>query len=110
MRRTVICLCAGLGLALAGGGAASAGEVSGTGEEVPGADRAHSECAFSGLDIADADEGNPPGYDDDLIGERGSQSPGGKDRYHGVQSYGAFVSTVGKDSVPVSPGMACRGN
>ncbi len=39
---------------------------------------------------------------------RGNQSPGGVDRYHGVQSYGIFVQAGLKDIVP-SPGMACNG-
>lgn len=110
MTRTLICLCAGVGLALSGGGAAMAGEVGGTGEEVHAPDHARSECAFSGLDTADAEEGNPPGFDDDMIAERGNQSPAGKDRYHGVQSYGAIVSVAGKDALPITPGDACRGN
>ncbi|MFE6509235.1 hypothetical protein ACFVDI_02420 [Nocardioides sp. NPDC057767] len=97
------------GLVLAGAGAASAGEVNGTGGEIPAPDHASSECVFSGLDTADAIEGNPPQFNDDALGVRGNQSPGGEDRYHGVQSYGIFVRAGLKEFVP-SPGEACRGN
>ena len=64
---------------------------------------------FSGLDTADAIEGNPEGFNDDALAMRGNQSPGGVDRYHGVQSYGVFVRADLKDVVP-SPGMACNGS
>ncbi|MEI7058218.1 hypothetical protein WBG06_20495 [Nocardioides sp. CCNWLW239] len=97
------------GLVLAGAGAASAGEVNGNGDDIPAPDRASSECVFSGQDTADAIEGNPPGFDDDALGERGNQSPGGTDRYHGVQSYGVYVRAGLKAFVP-SPGVACRGH
>lgn len=96
------------GLVLAGAGAASAGEVNGNGKEIPAPDRASSACVYSGLDTADAIEGNPPGFDDDELAERGNQSPGGNDRYHGVQSYGMFAKAGLKSFVP-SPGEACRG-
>jgi hypothetical protein len=96
------------GLMLAGAGAASAGEVNGNGGEIPAPDRASSECVYSGLDTADAIEGNPPQFNDDALAMRGNQSPGGKDRYHGVQSYGIFVRAGLKQFVP-SPGEACRG-
>lgn len=109
MKKTVITLAATLGLVLASATGAMAGEVNGNGDPVPGADNASSECAFSGLDTEDSVEGNPPGFDDDFYAVRGNQSPGGKDRYHGVQSYGAIVKAGGKAEVP-SPGQACRGN
>lgn len=96
------------GLVLAGAGAASAGEVNGNGNDIPAPDRASSECVYSGQDTADAIEGNPPGFDDDALAVRGNQSPGGNDRYHGVQSYGMFAKAGLKDVVP-SPGMACNG-
>jgi hypothetical protein len=63
----------------------------------PGGDKAHSACHFSGRDLPDADEHNPPGFDDDAI-------TGGH-----VQSYGQIVSFGLKDAFP-SPGVACRGN
>ena len=97
------------GLVLAGTGVANAGEVNGNGDDIPAPDNASSECVFSGLDTVDSVEGNPPGRDDDALAVRGNQSPGGVDRYHGVQSYGIFVSAGLKDRVP-SPGEACRGN
>lgn len=100
---------AAAGLVLAGAGAANAGEVNGNGEDIPAPERAASECVFSGLDTADSIEGNPPGFDDDAVAERGNQSPGGVDRYHGVQSYGGYVRAGLKGVVP-SPGEACRGN
>lgn len=77
-------------------GAVSAGEYNGKGEPVPGGVNGRSECSFSGLDIADEEEMNPPGFDDDDILPR-----------H-VQSYGQLVSVGLKDFLP-SPGMACRG-
>ncbi len=97
------------GLVLAGAGAANAGEVNGNGDDIPAPTRAHSECVFSGLDTLDSIEMNPPGFDDDALAVRGNQSPGGRDRYHGVQSYGSFVRAGLKDAVP-SPGAACNGS
>ena len=88
---------------------AAAGEVNGNGDEIPAPDRAASECVFSGLDTADSIEGNPPEFNDDALAVRGNQSPGGVDRYHGVQSYGIFVRAGLKDVVP-SPGQACNGS
>lgn len=96
------------GLVLSGAGVANAGEVNGNGRDIPAPARAASECVFSGLDTADPIEGNPEGFDDDALAMRGNQSPGGVDRYHGVQSYGMFVRFGLKDFVP-SPGMACNG-
>ena len=96
------------GLVLSGAGVASAGEVNGNGADIPAPARAASECVFSGLDTADAIEGNPEGFNDDALAMRGNQSPGGVDRFHGVQSYGVFVRAGLKDVVP-SPGMACNG-
>ena len=63
---------------------------------------------FSGLDTADAIEGNPEGFDDDALAMRGNQSPGGVDRYLGVQSYGIFVR-AGLKAFEPSPGTACNG-
>ncbi len=97
------------GLVLSGAGVANAGEVNGNGKDIPAPTRATSECVFSGLDTADAIEGNPEGFDDDALAVRGNQSPGGVDRYHGVQSYGIFVRAGLKDFVP-SPGTACNGS
>lgn len=78
--------------------------------ELPSAVVLHvwSECVFSGLDTPDPLEGNPEGLDDDALAMRGNQSPGGVDRYHGVQSYGIFVRAGLKEGFP-SPGMACNG-
>lgn len=58
-----------------------------------------SECSYSGRDILDADEGNPPGFDDDGLTAQKNF----------VQNYGLFVSLGLKGVVP-SPGVACRGN
>ncbi len=52
-----------LGLA----GAASAGEYAGRGEPVPGGVNGASECSYSGQDLSDDLENNPPGFDDDDI-------------------------------------------
>lgn len=50
-------------------------------------------------------------FDDDAFAVRGNQSPGGVDRYHGVQSYGSFVSRVpGAKAFLPSPGVACNGS
>jgi hypothetical protein len=109
MKRVMSMCAVAAGLVLAGAGAASAGEVNGNGQDIPATNNASSECAFSGQDTLDAIEGNPEGFDDDALAMRGNQSPGGVDRYHGVQSYGIFVRAGLKDFVP-SPGVACRGN
>lgn len=97
------------GLVLAGAGMANAGEVNGNGLDIPAPDNAASECVFSGLDTLDAIEMNPPEFNDDALAIRGNQSPGGVDRYHGVQSYGIYVKAGLKAFVP-SPGMACNGS
>ncbi len=97
MKRAVIGCAVALGLVLGGGaGAAFAGETGGHGQPVPGAETANSACAYSGQDLPDAIEGNPPGFDDDFV-------TGGH-----VQSYGQWVRGGYKDMVP-SPGDACRG-
>ena len=109
MKRLIgTCLLAA-GLVLTGAGAANAGEVNGNGDDIPATERAASECAFSGQDTKDLVEDNPPGFDDDALAERGNQSPGGVERYHGVQSYGIYVRAGLKGAVP-SPGEACRGS
>lgn len=97
MRRVLTVTVFSLGLVLGSTSAAYAGETNGKGDPVPGADNAASECAFSGRDLPDSVENNPPGFDDDAI------------TIHGVQSYGQFVSQGLKAFVP-SPGEACRGN
>jgi hypothetical protein len=97
MRKVIIGGALAAGLTLGVGGTAFAGEVNGKGESIPGAHKASSECAFSGQDLPDDIENNPPGFDDDAIMIRG------------VQSYGPFVSQGLKAFVP-SPGDACRGN
>lgn len=109
MKRTITGCVIALGLVFAGAGAAQAGEVNGNGKPIPAPDRANSECAYSGLDTSDALENNPPGFNDDALAVRGNQSPGGKDRYHGVQNYGMFVKAGLKGVVP-SPGLACNGS
>ena len=108
MKRVMWSCAIAAGFVLAGASATNAAEVNGNGDPIPAPDRAASECVYSGQDTADSIEGNPPGFDDDALAERGNQSPGGVDRYHGVQSYGIFVRAGLKDVVP-SPGMACNG-
>ncbi len=98
MKRVTIGCVVALGLVLGGGaGAAFAGETNGNGDPIPGAQKASSACAFSGQDLPDAIEGNPPGFDDDFVTDG-----------H-VQTYGKYVSHGLKGAVP-SPGQACRGN
>jgi hypothetical protein len=97
MKRLALGFIVAFGLVLSGAGAASAGETNGNGDPIPGAANASSACAFSGQDLPDSIEGNPPGFDDDFVTD-------GR-----AQSYGKFVSHGLKDVVP-SPGEACRGN
>lgn len=109
MKRLIGSCVLAAGLVVSGAGAATAGEVNGNGQDIPAPQHAASECVFSGLDTLDAIEGNPEGFDDDALAVRGNQSPGGVDRFHGVQSYGIYVRAGLKEFVP-SPGMACRGH
>ena len=97
MRRAMIGLVVAASVVLGTSATAHAGEVNGRGEPIPGAHNASSECAFSGRDLPDEIENNPPGFDDGAIA------------IHGAQSYGQFVAAGLKDAVP-SPGEACRGN
>lgn len=96
MKRAAIGCVLGLGLVLGGAVSAQAGEYNGLGEYIPGAQVAHSLCAYSGKDIPDILEGNPPGFDDDAINGVGN-----------TQSYGVFVRIGMKGMVP-SPGVACN--
>ena len=109
MKRLMGTCAVAVGIVLAGAGAASAGEINGNGQDIPAPTKSSSECVFSGLDTPDSIEGNPEGFDDDALAVRGNQSPGGVDRYHGVQSYGIFVRAGLKGVVP-SPGQACNGS
>ena len=72
-------------------------EYNGKGEPVPGGKTGKSECSYSGKDVDDAVEGNPPGFDDDAITAVGNTR---------VQSYGMIVRIGGKAGAP-SPGFAC---
>lgn len=112
-RRAVITGVLALGLVFGSASAAFAGETRGNGEPNDNQGKAHSACHYSGLDVADSVENNDLGHDDDWASVRGNQSPAGKDRFHGVQSWGSFV--VGGASelltgMGLHPGMACRGN
>lgn len=89
MRRLLVSFAAA-GLVLGVSGTAHAGEVNGNGEVIPAPTHASSE-----------------GFDDDALAVRGNQSPGGKDRYHGVQNYGMFARLHLKAVVP-SPGQTCN--
>jgi hypothetical protein len=112
MKRWIEVAAVAAGLVLATAGTASAGEATGNGKPTPAPGNAASECVYSGQDTQDAPLGteiNPPGLNDDALAVRGNQSPGGVDRYHGVQSYGIFVRAGLKDVVP-SPGVACNGS
>ena len=97
MKRIAVGCVLALGLVLGSSAAATAGEYNGKGEYVPGGENGKSACSYSGRDVPDDLENNPPGGDDDFI-------TGGH-----VQSYGQIVKDGGKTMVP-SPGVACRGN
>ncbi len=97
MKRLAIGLIVTVGFVLGGSVPAHAGEYNGKGGPVPGAENASSACAYSGRDMPDDVEGNPPGFDDDEYTDG-----------H-VQSYGILVRAGLKAFVP-SPGVACRGN
>jgi hypothetical protein len=97
MKRAVTGILFVVSVVLGTSATAFAGEVNGKGEPIPGAQNASSECAFSGRDLPDEIENNPPGLDDDSIA------------IHGAQSYGQFVAAGLKGVVP-SPGVACRDN
>ena len=76
--------------------AASAGEVTGTGEDTAGPAHANSICVFSGLN----DDPDAPRTLDEELAPNG---PGGVS-----QSYGQDV-TLGLDPHVFNPGDACRG-
>ena len=96
MKRVVIGCIVALGLVVGGGaGAAFAGETNGKGEPIPGAHKASSACAFSGQDLPDEIENNPPGFDDDNV-TRASRA--------------MASSCAPAQGVAPSPGVACRGN
>jgi hypothetical protein len=97
MKHMIIGCVVALGLVFVGATSAQAGETNGKGEPIPGAENASSICAFSGQDLPDAEENQPPEFNDDFVTDG-----------H-VQSYGRFVSHGFKAVVP-SPGDACRGN
>lgn len=97
MKKTATSILIATGLTIGLGGTTFAGEYNGKGEPVPGGVKGRSECSYSGRDIDDSVENNPPGFDDDDV------------TIHGVQSYGQLVSQGLKDFLP-SPGQACRGN
>lgn len=97
MKRMAIGCILALGLVMGGASAAQAGETTGNGKPVPAPEHASSACAFSGQDLPDAEENQPPEFNDDAVTDG-----------H-VQSYGRYVSHGLKEAVP-SPGVACRGN
>jgi hypothetical protein len=80
-----------------------AGETTGNGEDTPGGGKAHSACNFSGQDLPDAEEDQPPQLNDDFVS---SPSEHAKTM---VQSYGMYVRADLKGVVP-SPGEACNGS
>lgn len=92
------------GLMLGLGGTAWAGEYTGNGYgDTQGPAHAKSECVYSGLDQPDAEEGNPPQFNDDALTQRGEADNG---KFRGAQNYGQFPSS-GVEA-PASPGMACN--
>ena len=74
MKPSLIICVATATLVLTGAGAANAGEVNGNGVDIPAPDHAASECAFSGLDTLDADEMQPPMYNDDAFAVRATRA------------------------------------
>ncbi|MFC7491000.1 MULTISPECIES: hypothetical protein [unclassified Knoellia] len=99
MKRIASTCIIAFGLVFGGGAAAHAGEYNGKGGSVPGGVNGKSECSYSGRDVPDSVEGNPPGFDDDALTSQRNYT----------QNYGLFVSLGLKGAVP-SPGEACRGN
>lgn len=99
MKRVASTCIIALGLVIGGAATAQAGEYNGKGEPVPGGVTGKSACSYSGRDIPDDVEPNPPGFGDDELSSQRNYT----------QSYGLFVSLGLKDMVP-SPGEACRGN
>jgi hypothetical protein len=97
MKRITIGCVLALGLVLGGATAAQAGETTGNGKPVPAPDHASSACVYSGQDLPDDQEVQPPEFNDDAFTDG-----------H-VQSYGRIVSHGLKEFFP-SPGDACRGN
>jgi hypothetical protein len=97
-RFATVCVCT-VGLVLGGAATAQAGEYSGKGKPVPGGEKGKSACSYSGRDVPDSVEGNPPGFEDDGL----------TSQKNFTQNYGLFVSLGMKGMVP-SPGEACRGN
>jgi hypothetical protein len=97
VKRVVITFAVAMGVTVGGAMSAHAGEYDGKGDPIPGAHMASSACAFSGQDLPDEIENNPPGFDDDFVTD-------GR-----AQSYGMYVKAGLKEFVP-SPGVACRGN
>ena len=101
MRRILTTAVATGAMVLASSTIAVAGEYDGNGNHVPGGVRGASLCSFSGLDIADDLEDNPPGRNDDDVALN----------YHGVQSYGQFVSLgANLRGTPLHPGSSCNPN
>ena len=97
MRKTLVAALLCSSIVGVSAGSALAGEYNGKGEPVPGGKTGKSECSYSGKDVDDAVEGNPPGFDDDDITAVGNTR---------VQSYGMIVRIGGKAGAP-SPGFAC---
>lgn len=107
MRRLAMTSLMALGLVVGSGSAAFAGETTGNGQPSPRQGHPASACSYSGQDVPDADEQNPPGFDDDWNtnpGKKETAVPSGAR----VQNYGQIVVAGGKDFAP-SPGVACRG-
>jgi hypothetical protein len=99
MKRVFITCALVVGLGVAGATSAQAGETKGTGEPIERGGTPASACSFSGRDLPDALENQPPQFNDDAI-------TGGH-----VQSYGMIVRAGLKDAgIFPGPGVACRGN
>ena len=107
MRRIAVTSVMVLGIAAGTSSVAYAGETTGNGKPVPRNGTPASACSFSGQDVPDSIEGNPPGFDDDDTtnpGKKETSVPSGVR----VQNYGQIVAAGGKAFAP-SPGVACRG-
>lgn len=97
MRKAVVGMGLAAALSLTMSGTVMAGEYNGKGKPVPGGVNGKSECSYSGKDVDDSVENNPPGFDDDDVTAVGNTR---------VQSYGILVKAGLKDFIP-SPGVAC---
>ena len=104
MKKTLVAAALAAGLVLGTAGTALAGEYNGKGEPVPGGVTGKSACSFSGRDVPDDVEGNPPGFDDDDITGGGSDQGGPAGRYRKTASAMRVNCAPISSSVPTAGG------